>query len=217
MKKAAKKQVATPANKRQISIQEIRDAMHEIFICWAWFLNPQGGDVDFYLERIEENGKLILVYTNQWQTQESDRPFDPILDASTVWHGYRAIQLAQDIASLICVLRLNHKVLDRATVIHEAESRGLPSKMVPALSICDSIATAMKSPDGSDKFPGLRMLFESMQKRSVKPTLRDVAREWLRQRGSVDDISVDTVYHHIKNNTRFGEWTGSKHAKNAEN
>lgn len=198
------------------SIEDAREALLELLVCWAWYLDIRHVPRDkgtFYLARIDENHSRILDLELR---HNFERQFDPILDAKTDWLGFRAVQIASGIGAMITAISLSQDkdLTCRQDVVSFASELGLPSKHFEALSIAELVSNLTTQENESvhkETYPGLKTLFENLHRQAISPTRMDVAKQYLQQRGYPSGLHVDKVYRHIKNHSRNGAWVGSKH------
>jgi hypothetical protein len=203
---------AGPNSYKPPTIDDVKNAVTESLVCWAWYVNPfhNFSEDEYYMERIYENHDAIV----DFEQQQTGRSYDKTLDMKTDWLGMRVIEIAYGIGSMIHAITQppNPYPVERQKVVACAKEIGLPSTFYEVLSIYN-LANGTNTPtDTNEKYPGLRLLFERMHKTgATRPTINQIADEYKQRCGWDSGLDIETIAHHIKNNSSYGVWTGSKY------
>jgi len=194
------------------TIDDVKSAVLESLICWAWYLNPfhNFNEDEYYLERIYLNHDMLL----DFEQQQSGRSFDGTLDMQTNWLSMRVVEVVYGIGRMIHHISLLQKpdINQRKDVVKCAVEIGLPYRHYEALSIYNLANGSRLPTEEKEKYPGLKHLFEHMHNQGSRgPTKRQVAQSYQRNCGYDASLTLKQIMDHIKNNSRYGVWTGPKH------
>lgn len=194
------------------TIDDVKSAVLESLVCWAWYLNPfhNHNEDEYYIERIYENHSLLV----DFDQPQTDRVFDALLDMKTNWLDMRVISVVGHIGKMISDIERsqNLDIFQRQDVVKCAKEIGLPSTFHETLSIYNLVKGAKAPTDKNERYPGLRVLFERMHKESAtSPTKKQVAVKYKESCGWNSGVEIETIVHYIKNNSKGGVWTGYRY------